>query len=146
MLPVCKLISTPRILIGFYASELEDIPELKEGEGWTSSGRILLFEVKYSQGRLVLIIGPGPKETRKRLYKHLQQGGVAGVDMSHSQKLYDKWNTVYGKNLLTKDGSSEPDYEKAQQRVKQAIEDFFEKDYWPLVNAVRAEFGLPAAA
>ena len=122
----------------FYASELDMIPELKEGKGWTSTGRILLFEVRYSQGRLALIIGPGPKETRKRLYNLPQMRG--------SKSLGDKWNTVYSKLLLTKGGLPMPDYEKAEQHVEQAIADFFKNDYWPLVNAIRAEFGLPAVA
>ena len=62
----------------FYAAELEEIPELKEGSGWTESGRILLFEARYRERRLSLIISPGPQATRQRLYE-LAQRAVPGV-------------------------------------------------------------------
>ena len=43
----------------------------REGNGWTKSKRILLFELRNSDRGLGLyfIIGPGPEEIRKQLYK-----------------------------------------------------------------------------
>ncbi len=130
----------------FYAPDLDEIPELKNGTGWTESGRILLFEIKYRERRLVLNIGPGPQETRKRLYDLVQSNGVPGVATRRSRNLSKTWHTVYSKPLLGKAGSPQPDYEKAQPQIKQVITDFFENDYWPLVNAIRAEFRFPVAS
>ena len=31
-------------------------------------------------------------------------------------------------------------------KVEKAIAEFFVDDYWPIVNAIREEFGLPAAS
>ncbi len=130
----------------FYSPWLDEIPELKEGRGWTESGRILLFEVKYRERRLVLNVGPGPDVTRKRLYDLVQRDGVPGVAMRRARKLSKTYHIVYSKPLLGKGGSPQPDYEKAQPQIEQVIANFIENDYWPLVNAIRVEFGLPAAS
>jgi hypothetical protein len=47
-----------------------DVPLLRQGTGWTRSKRILMFEFGNFVNRLVLklIIGPGPTETRQRLF------------------------------------------------------------------------------
>ena len=63
----------------FYMPEVEGIPELREGHGWTASGRVLLFEVKYNSRVLALVVGPGPEATRRRLYNLSQEpDGVPG--------------------------------------------------------------------
>ncbi len=127
----------------FYAPEIDEIPELKQGSGWTRSGRMLLFQVNYQPGTLALIIGPGPEETRARIFDLVQRDqGVPGVRMRPSKKLSGTWHTVYSKPLI-KRGSSEPNYEESRPQVEQAIADFFDKDYPPIVKAIRSEFGFP---
>ena len=131
----------------FYAPDLEDIPELHQGNGWTKSGRMLLFEVKYRERALVLMLGPGPEPTRRRLYELSQDpDAVPDVSMRRTQKLNRIWHTLYRKPLLGKDGSSEPDYEQGRSQVEAAIATFIDQDYWPLVNAIRAKFNLPPAS
>ena len=130
----------------FYAPELDEIAELKEGIEWTKSGRMLLFELKLRGRVLVLMLGPGPEQTRQRLYDLVQGDGVPGVDMRRARKLSPKWHTLYSRTLVGADGSRVPDYEKARMQVEQVIAGFFDHDYWPMVNAVRAEFGLPPAS
>ena len=123
----------------FSAPDLDEIPELKD--------RILLFEFKYRDRSLFLNIRPGPEETRKRLYDALQRDGVPGLAMRPSRRLEKKWHIVYSKSLFEKRDSLHPDYEEARPQIEKSISDFFENDYWPLVNAVRREFGLsPASA
>ena len=129
----------------FYAPELDEIPELKEGTGWTKSGRMLLFELKLRGRVLVLMLGPGPEQTRRRLYDFVQGDGVPGVDMRRTRKLSPRWHTLYSRTLVGPAGSREPDYEKASGQVQQVIARFFDHDYWPMVNAIRLEFGLPPA-
>ena len=92
----------------YYAEELEDLPALKEGSGWTKSNRILLFEAKYYSGRLVMIIGPGPEATRRRIYDLVQkESGVPGVAVRRaSQQLSKSYHIVYSIPLLGKSGSS----------------------------------------
>ena len=45
-----------------------------------------------------------------------------------------------------KEGPAQPGYERGRQRVEDAVAAFFDSDYWGLVNAVRAEFGLPVSS
>jgi hypothetical protein len=131
----------------FYAPELEGIPEMREGHGWTATGRMLLFEVKYNSRTLALVLGPGPEATRRRLYNLSQANdGVPGVSMRRTQKLSPTFHTLYSRTLLGKEGSSQPDYERGRQQVENAVAAFFDSDYWRLVNAVRAEFGLPVSS
>ena len=131
----------------FYAPALEEIQELKQGQGWTSSGRMVLFEMKYRERVLALMLGPGPELTRSRLFQHMQEArAVPGVTMRRANKLSGTWHTLYSRPLVDKGGSSEPDYQQGKLQVEQAVKTFVENDYWPLVNAVREQFGLPAAS
>ena len=131
----------------FYAPELEEIPELLQGQGWTSSGRMVLFEVKYRERVLTLMLGPGPEATRRRLFQLAQTpGAVPGVMMRRTHKLSGTWHTLYSKRVMDKGGSSGPDYLEGKRQVELAVATFVENDYWPLVNAVRKEFGLSAAS
>ena len=132
----------------FYAPDLEEIPELHQGNGWTKSGRMLLFEVKYRERALVLMLGPGPEPTRRRLYElSLDPDAVPGVSMRRAQKLSGTWHTLYRKPLLGKDGPSEPDYEQGRSQVESAIASCIDQDYWPLVKRhpgnIRLAPGIP---
>ena len=127
----------------FYAPDLEEIRELHDGNGWTASGRMLLFQVNYRERSLVLELGPGPEPTRRRVYELTQDpDAVPGVSMRRAQKLSGTWHQIYRRTLLNKDGSAEPDYEKGRSQVETEIATLIEKDYWPLINAIRATFGL----
>ena len=132
----------------FYSPLLDDVPGLREGRGWTASGRILLFEFKYHSSSLGLIIGPGPEEARKRLYELAQRDdGVPGVRMRRSRSLSKEWHTIYSKRFLRKGLSLEQAPDQARPHIERSISEFYENDYWPLVNAIREEFGLsPATA
>ncbi len=131
----------------FYAPELEGILELRDGNSWTSSGRILLFEVKYNSRVFALVLGPGPEATRRRLYNLAQANdGVPGVSMRRIPKLSPTFHTLYSRTLMGKEGASQPDYERGRQQVEDAVASFFDSDYWALVNALRAEFGLPVSS
>lgn len=106
-----------------------------------------MFEVKYNSRTLALVLGPGPEATRGRLYNLSQANdGVPGVSMRRTQKLSPTFHTLYSRTLLGKEGSSQPDYERGRQQVENAVAAFFDSDYWRLVNAVRAEFGLPVSS
>ena len=124
----------------YYAEELDDIPALKQGAGWTKSNRLLLFELKYYTGRLVLIIGPGPDETRRRIYDLVEKdGGVPGVVVRRASQLSKSFHIVYSIPLLGKSGAAAPDYERGHLQVEQAIASFYNNDYPRLVEALRGE-------
>ncbi len=125
----------------FYATELEEIPDLKKGEHWTGSGRILLFEYKRYRKALDLVLGPGPEETRRRLKDLAQRDGFPGASRGSQ-----KWSYIYRKAVLSEEGPRPLDAEEVRSQVEQAVAEFFKEDYWPLVNAIRDEFGLPPAS
>ena len=98
----------------------------------------------FNDGSLVLVLGPGPESTRRRLYELTQDPeAVPGVNMRRAQKLSGTWYQMYRRTLLGKDGSAEPDYEKGRSQVETEIATFIEQDYWPLINAIRVKFGFP---
>ena len=63
--------------------------------------------------------------------------------MRRTQNLSPTFHTLYSRTLLGKEGSSGPDYQSGRQHVEAEVAAFFDNDYWPLVNAIRAAFGLP---
>ena len=126
----------------YYSPELDEIGDLKKGSGWTESGRILLFEIKYRERRLALMIGPGPEETRKRIYDLAQRDEDLDLYWRRSRNLSKTYHTLYSKPLIGTGGSSQPDYENSKAQIERVIAEFFENDYWPMVNAVRVDFGL----
>ena len=126
-----------------FSKSLEDIESLRMGDGWTKSGRMLLFELKYTGSLdLFLYLGPGPEEARQRIYDLVQTGGVHGVAMRQANSLRGKWHQLYKKPILSKGDYNPFDPQKARPKVEQAVKAFYLDDYWLIVNAIRQEFGL----
>lgn len=122
----------------YYSEELEDLPALKEGSGWTKSNRILLFQTDFYAGRLAFIIGPGPEPTRRRIYDLVQkEDGVLEVAVRRASQLSKSYHIIYGIPLLGKSGASASDYENGQLQVEQAITNFYTNDYPRLVEGIR---------
>ena len=127
----------------FFSKSLELIEPLLMGEGWTKSGRVLLFEFKYTGGLdLLLYLGPGPQDARERVYDLIQRDGVQGVAMRRANTLRRQWHRLYKKPILSKGDYNPFDPEKAGPKIEQAVKTFYSHDYWPIVNAIRQEFGL----
>jgi len=70
-----------------------DLPQLSVGEGWTPSGRMLLFEFKndYRGITLQLQLGPGPLEVREALFQAAQASPLLKPT---SKVLNKKWNAI----------------------------------------------------
>lgn len=129
----------------FFAHELENIAELSEvrdGKSWTRSGRMLLFEFKdWDSLWLDLVVGPCKEDVRQRLYKVAHETGQPfRVPPKNSE-----YSPIYRRPILQKrEEQSDPDLTRLE--IESAIREFFEQDFWPLVNAIREEFGLPPAS
>ena len=125
----------------FYVPEFDEVSDLMRANGWTESGRLLLFQAKYTTRFLALIIGPGPQDIRQRVYDLSQrENGISGVKMVNATKLHQKWQTIYRTRIPGISGKPLPDYRNAKAQVEQAIENFFQNDYPQLVSAILAEF------
>lgn len=83
-----------------FAAEEWDIPALRQGSGWTTSGRILLFDVSNSASKvdLGLWIGPGPVPIRQHLLDRAIASDAFGV---HRTRLNAKWNSIFTRPILS---------------------------------------------
>ena len=146
-----RIDSRSKSILRYYSASLDEIDELRSGQGWTASGRMLLFELKHERGdlNLYLWIGPSPentRETRLRLKAIADDGRAPGVSMRRSTRLGVKWHSMYRKSVLRQDDLEQLEPEEARPIVEEALREFYEKDYWPIINAVREEFGLPVVS
>ena len=132
--PDVELDHCTKAFVRFIPKEL-DSDVFKQGSGWTPTGRMLLFEFTNTENDLIVkfIIGPGPTETRQKLF-----------DLAHANKplfkpfakIYQQWNTVYTHRLLNAKSYELPEDDFIEELHKQ-FSHFFEKDYVALVNVVK---------
>lgn len=105
-----------------------DMPILMEGEGWTRSKRILLFEFANTPERLSLkfIIGPGPTKTRQKLF-----------DLAVSNKPFLKppfsalgkmYNTIYSHEYLSSKTYKNNDIDEMNDAIMKKWGQFIESD------------------
>ena len=122
--------------IRFTTREWKDAPTLLVAEGWTASKRILLFEFHNSPNslRLKLVIGPGPKETRQRLF-----------DIAHKNKppfkpeksLYKYWNTIFNRQFLSKRSYENDDEDEIQEGIENNWTRFLDHDLPKIREAIK---------
>ncbi len=119
----------------YYSKSLEDICELKSGWRWTPSKRIALFEFIFHSNGLVLylMLGPGLEGTRKRLHKRTRNPG---------RKFKKDHFNIYRRPILNQQHYREFNSDKLSPEIEQAVKEFYNTDYWPLVNDIRKEFCL----
>lgn len=141
--PLLKPDNHSRSYRRFFAPALDEIPDLWEGDYWTGSGRELLFEFRnYETLWLDLVVGPCGDDTRKRLHNIGRERGQPFRSPSSKQK----FQYIYRRPILQKREGAWFDAENARPEIERALGEFFEHDFWPLVNAIREEFGLPLAS
>jgi hypothetical protein len=108
--------------IRYYDPRWDEHTALLEGSGWTSSGRMLLFEFKNNRNslRLHLILGPGPDSTRERVYKEAVRS-----DRTSSKKRFSKvWTDLYSRTVLTQSDFDDPDFEVIRNKVANVVSAF----------------------
>ena len=112
--------------IRFIPKSLDFMP--KKGEGWTKSKRILLFEFQnYKEGlSLNLIIGPGAKEVREKLYNKAQEN--TSLFNKSKRKLTPQWFTIYKKSFLKTKDSEDKDVEEIKKTLEKRFEEFKKTD------------------
>lgn len=119
-----------------FALEEWDIPALREGKGWTRSGRILLFEFANNTDnlKLRLHIGPGPISIRQKVF-----------DMARSHQplfrtgksLNQQWNMIFDRSFLTAKSYEEVTTEKLEEEIHQHWAKFLEHDLPAIRSAIR---------
>lgn len=116
-----------------------DVPALKSGGGWTSSGRILLFEFNNSPDslKLRLYIGPGPVEVRQKLFDMARANQP--LFRLTSQSLYQKWNSVYDRSFLRPKDFEDPNIEQLDKQIRKHWAEFTGNDLPKITEVVRGE-------
>lgn len=129
--------SSSKSYVRFIANEI-DAPILKQGNGWTDTGRMLLFEFKNLGDRLglYLIIGPGPNEIREKLYE-IAKGG--NPPLKYFQVMGRKFNTIYKLDFLTSSEYDKYDFEGLQERIEAKWISFLEKDLPRIVGILKKQ-------
>jgi len=108
--------------IRFITKKLDFIP--REGEGWTKSKRILLFEFKNNTNGvgLYLIIGPGPKEIREKLCE-IAQDNLKLFNVA-KRKFTGQWFSIYKKSIIKAKNYEDKDISEIREHIKEKLESF----------------------
>jgi hypothetical protein len=125
--------------VRFLPESWDSIPQLKAGSGWTSSGRMLLFEFENLSNALTLRlhIGPGPDETRQKLFD---------VARTHqpplkpaSRTLNQQWNSVYSRSFLKAKDYEDADDEQLEKDIRKRWVEFTNNDLPKIIEVVKEE-------
>ena len=112
--------------IRFLPKRLDFFP--KEGDGWTKSKRILLFEiVNYGKSvDMILLIGPGNSLVREAIYNH-----VKGIELFNkvSAKLTLKWASIYKIKLSSVSRLEGKTKNEIKENLSIQLNKFFSNDY-----------------
>ena len=110
--------------------------KLMLGEGWTGSGRMLLFEFKIFENRiaLALIIGPGDAQVRESLF-HFARDRRPPFKFSDA-KLYAKWNQIWTRKILGSPDLEDESLEAATMKLTTAWNQFLTDELPILTDAI----------
>ena len=105
-----------------------DLDVLRQGSGWASSGRMLLFELlNVPRGvSLNLYIGPGPEGIRQQVFDLARSGGPPFK--LTGKGLYKKWNSLYQRQFVGTDVLADADASDLEERVQKAWSAFVTND------------------
>lgn len=124
--------------IRFIPKELDFIQ--REGDGWTKSKRILLFELRNSDRGLGLyfIIGPGPEEIRKQLYKIVKDD--LKLFNAANRAFTGKWFTIYKKSWLSTSDYKNRDIIEIKDIIDKRFENFKKDDLPKIEELIKKGF------
>ncbi len=116
---------------------------LPRGEGWTRSGRLVLFEFASSPDRLdlTLYVGPGPTEARRRLIdlaaSHQPPYRVPKSGTRENQK----WKSIFSRRFLKPEDYEDAALGNIEARIRSRWEEFADRDLPALVAPIREAAG-----
>ncbi len=119
-----------------------DYSALRKGQGWTRSGRMLLFQFTNLQDslKLALVLGPGPDEIRQKLFEVICQHEPP---FKRSFKAMGRmWSTVYNRNFLTKNNYQEKTTEELQEEITRRWNEFIDHELPKMENVLMREIEL----
>jgi hypothetical protein len=137
--PQVQMDHSSKSYIRYVPPEWDQVPELLESEGWTQSGRMLLFEFRNANTlNLHLVLGPGPDHIRQRVLNLAK--GEKDLFNNTPNKPTRKWTSLYRKQILNARDYEDPESEAVREKITQSITQFLSKEFKPIVEKVQAEF------
>ncbi len=112
-----------------------EVPSLSKSSGWTTSGRVLLFEFFNSSDalKLHLVIGPGPQTVRQKL---LDMSLQAGHPFNKGRSLASKFNRIYSLEFLSAKDYEEDLVEEREEKIRQQWKKFLNDDLPKIKSAI----------
>jgi len=123
--------------VRFIADPL-DVPLLKQGQGWTNTGRMLIFDFENAKDRLrlKLIIGPGPTDIREKIFRLSVEDNPPL--RSNYKQMGTKWHSVYWRSVLSAKDYEHDDPETVKQKIISFWNQFLENDLIRIVEIIGA--------
>jgi len=112
--------------IRFISKNLDFFP--REGEGYTKSKRILLFEiVNYDKSvDLILMIGPGDSSIRQSIYDHVKKNTLFN---KAATRLTNMWTRIYKIRLSTISRLDGKTKDELKDKLSVQMNKFLDNDY-----------------
>lgn len=136
--PELELDHSTKSEIRFLPRTWDQYGVLLSGEGWTPSGRILLFGFVNRADHLALhlYIGPGPQVIREAILETCQRhdsvlNGTRG-------SVNKKWKTIHKRPFLTTSDYEDPDFDSLTDKISSRWERFLESEL-PQINQIVGE-------
>lgn len=130
-----------KTLVRFITEDLDKIIE-KKGSGWTTSNRILLYEIQNRNDKIVvkLIIGPGDDIIRNKIFEIANKNKNLFKGMKET--LYPQYSQIFSKELLPKNYiiKFDNDIEIIQKRIKIELENFINGEMKDIDNLIKQNF------
>ena len=114
-----------------------DTPALMTGQGWSSRGRIMLFQFENFPNSLniKLVIGPGPEDTRHQLHQMAQDN----APLKAYRILGKKWNTIFKRAFLTSKSFEEATIDDIEEEINKKWRVFVDNDLPAIKKIVKAQ-------
>lgn len=119
----------------FFLPKKWDLPVLRQGQGWTRSGRMLMFQFENRQDslKLSLVLGPGPEAIRETIFILVSQHEPP---FKRSFKALGRlYSTVYVRNILTRSSYQEKSLEENRAEIQRRLDDFLAHEL-PKMDAI----------
>lgn len=130
-----------KTLIRFITEDLDEIIE-KKGNGWTTSNRILLYEIQNKNDKIVvkLIIGPGDDIIRNKIFDIANKNKNLFKGMKET--LSPQYSQIFSKELLPKKYivKFDNDVETIQKRINNELENFINGEMKDIGKLIKQNF------
>ena len=111
-----------------FKSKSWDCDEQREGNGWTSTKNVLLYEFQNKGNKLVLVILIGPMKTQTFREKIFNLASNNKKIFKPGKKLNQKFNQIWSKAFISEEDINK-DFEELKKIIDRKLENFFNNNF-----------------